>query len=62
MSEETIFVEAWRRARRPSAPPTFEAACAGDPDLRRRVEVLLRAHEQSGDLLDPPGCRTSRAR
>jgi eukaryotic-like serine/threonine-protein kinase len=29
-------------------------ACASDPELRGRVEALLLAHEQSGDLLDPP--------
>ena len=43
----------------------LESACAGDPELRRRVEALLRAHEQSGDLLDPPiqdpGPRTEHA-
>ncbi len=32
----------------------LERSCGGDLELRRRVEALLRAHEQSGDLLDPP--------
>jgi serine/threonine protein kinase/tetratricopeptide (TPR) repeat protein len=29
-------------------------ACAGNPDLRRRVEVLLQAHGESDPLLDHP--------
>jgi serine/threonine protein kinase len=29
-------------------------ACAGDEKLRRRVEILLRAHAEPDDLLDPP--------
>ncbi len=54
MSEETIFVAALERAAPAERATYLEAACAGDPDLRRRVEALLRAHDQSGDLLDPP--------
>src|SRR5262249_46228695 len=30
----------------------LDAACAGDPELRRRIESLLRAHERSSGLLD----------
>src|SRR5689334_5082972 len=29
----------------------LDRACATDSDLRRRVEVLLLAHEQAGDFL-----------
>jgi serine/threonine protein kinase/tetratricopeptide (TPR) repeat protein len=40
------------------APDAWEAyldeACAGDPELRQRVGVLLRAHEQPNSLLDHP--------
>src|SRR5437763_12799027 len=32
----------------------LDEACAGDPALRRRVEVLLRAHQQPNSLLDAP--------
>jgi eukaryotic-like serine/threonine-protein kinase len=32
----------------------LDEACAGDPQLRQRVEVLLRAHEQPNSLLDGP--------
>ena len=54
MSEETIFVAALEKATPAERAAYLDAACAGDPELRRRVEALLRAHEQSGDLLDPP--------
>src|SRR6266700_3846251 len=32
----------------------LERACAGNADLRHRVEVLLRAHENAGDFLRDP--------
>ena len=32
----------------------LDEACAGDAGLRRRVEVLLRAHQQPNSLLDGP--------
>jgi eukaryotic-like serine/threonine-protein kinase len=54
MSEETSFVAALEKATPAERAAYIEAACAGDPDLRRRAEALLRAHEQSGDLLDRP--------
>ena len=54
MSEESIFVAALEKPEPAERAAYLEAACAGDSDFRRRVEALLRAHEQSGDLLDPP--------
>jgi tetratricopeptide (TPR) repeat protein len=33
----------------------LDDACAGDVELRHRVEVLLRAHEQPNSWLDGPG-------
>jgi hypothetical protein len=53
-SEETIFVAALEKDAPAERAAYLEAACGGDDGLRRRVEALLRAHEQSGDLLDPP--------
>ena len=29
-------------------------ACAGDDELRRKVEALLRAHEQLGNFMETP--------
>ena len=54
MSEETIFETALSKTAPAERAAYLEAACAGDPELRRRVEALLRAHEQSGGLLDTP--------
>src|SRR5689334_17630563 len=48
-----IFLAA---VERPAAerPAFLDAACAGDAELRRRVEALLRAHDEPGSLLDRP--------
>ena len=54
MSEETIFLPALEKATPAERAAYLDAACGGDPGLRRRVEALLQAHEQSGGLLDPP--------
>jgi hypothetical protein len=32
----------------------LDRACAGDEDLRRNVEALLRAHDRVGDFLETP--------
>ena len=32
----------------------LDEVCRGKPELRRRVEVLLRAHEQAGAFLEEP--------
>jgi serine/threonine-protein kinase len=32
----------------------LERACAGDEELRRKVEALLEAHERAGDFLETP--------
>jgi serine/threonine protein kinase len=35
-------------------PAYLDQACAGDPSLRRRVEELLRAHEQAEGFMESP--------
>src|SRR5689334_8910221 len=53
MNEETLFHLA--REKPPAERAAFlDQACAGDPALRRRVEVLLRAHDDPASLLDRP--------
>ena len=52
MSEETIFETARSKTAPAERAAYLDAACAGDPELRRRIEDLLRAHERSGGLLD----------
>ena len=54
MREESIFLDA-REMADPGARDAFLAAqCEGDAGLRDRVEALLRADQESGDLLDAP--------
>ena len=53
MSEETIFAAALDKATPAERAAYLDKACSGDANLRKRVEDLLRAHEQVGGLLDP---------
>jgi serine/threonine protein kinase len=54
MTEETIFEVALGK-RGPAERATYlDRACAGDLDLRRRVEALLASHERAGDFLEHP--------
>src|SRR5438067_10314219 len=53
MNEETLFHLAL--AKPPADRAVFlHEACAADAALRHRVEVLLRAHDDPGSLLDRP--------
>jgi len=53
MNEETLFHVA--REKLPGERAVFlDEACVGDTALRRRVEMLLRAHDDPGSLLDRP--------
>ena len=36
-------------------PEFLERACAGDENLRHKVEALLRAHDRVGNFLEEPG-------
>jgi serine/threonine protein kinase/tetratricopeptide (TPR) repeat protein len=54
MREESIFAGALELLSPAERAEFLDKACAGDSDLRMRVEALLRADQQSGDLLDPP--------
>jgi hypothetical protein len=54
MHEESIFAAALEKRLPAQRAAYLDDACACDQDLRRRVEALLRAHDQSGDLLDAP--------
>jgi WD40 repeat protein/serine/threonine protein kinase len=53
MNEETIFEAAIQKPDPAERAAYLEGACGGDPELRRRVEALVCAHQQSGGLLDP---------
>src|SRR5437879_1837211 len=38
----------------PERAAFLDRACAGDEDLRRRIEALLRSNERAGDFLEEP--------
>jgi serine/threonine protein kinase/tetratricopeptide (TPR) repeat protein/WD40 repeat protein len=51
-----VFYEALERAAPRERAEYLERACQGRPELRARVEALLRAHQEaSGFLEEPPG-------
>jgi serine/threonine protein kinase len=55
---EDIFLAALDRATPQERAAYIEGACAGQPELLRRVRELLAAHEETQGPLDvpPPGC------
>ena len=50
-----IFLDAVEHHEPDRWPQYLDATCGDDPSLRRRVEVLLRAHARSAGLLDQLG-------
>src|SRR5262245_24391921 len=45
---KAIFLQAVEQHEPDQWPAFLDQACAGQPELRRRVEVLLRAHREAG--------------
>jgi tRNA A-37 threonylcarbamoyl transferase component Bud32 len=54
MTEETIFLSALEQATPAARAAYLDAACAGNPELRERVEGLLRSHGDPDSFLDRP--------
>ena len=54
LPEESIFAHALELASAAERAAYLEGACGANHQLRAEVEALLRAHEESGDLLDLP--------
>jgi hypothetical protein len=54
MSERDIFIAALQQPAPEQRQAFLEAACYGQPELRRQVELLLRLHEGAGSFLDRP--------
>jgi serine/threonine protein kinase/tetratricopeptide (TPR) repeat protein len=52
MTEESLFAAALERTAVADRRAFLDLACSGDPDLRRRVERLLAAHEKTLGILD----------
>jgi WD40 repeat protein/serine/threonine protein kinase len=55
MTEETLFIEASEIADPAERAAFLDRACAGDADLRGRLDKLLARHAAAGDFLGPPG-------
>src|SRR5690349_3331383 len=51
MNEEMIFLEALQRQTPLERAGYLNQVCAGKPDLRRQVDMLLRAHDKAGSFL-----------
>ncbi len=49
---KAIFLAAVEKATPAERAVFLDAACAGDPAGRRRLDALLRAHDEPGNLLD----------
>ena len=58
MNEESIFSEALQKPTPEGRAAFLDEACAGDAELRRGVELLLRAHERAGPFLQEPAAGT----
>jgi serine/threonine protein kinase/formylglycine-generating enzyme required for sulfatase activity/tetratricopeptide (TPR) repeat protein len=54
MSERAIFLTALDKNDAQERSAYLDSACAGEPALRRRVEALLKSHDDAGSFLDAP--------
>src|SRR5262249_12112876 len=54
MSERDIFIAALQKEDPAQRQAYLDLACAGQPELRRQVENLLRLHEGAGSFLENP--------
>src|SRR5262245_20287639 len=54
MQEQSVFIEALEKEDPAERAAFLERACAGDAELRRRIERLLARHEQGGSFLEAP--------
>lgn len=57
MDERAIFFEALEQEDSTGRAAYLDGACAGDPDLRLRIEALLQSHSTAGDFLDRPAAQ-----
>src|SRR5262245_58402379 len=56
-ASSAVFCAALEKATPAERAAYLDEACAGDADLRREVEVLLRAHDRPDPLLDQPAAQ-----
>src|SRR6516164_5594362 len=51
MNEESIFLQALQKQTPEDRAAFLDGACAGNAELRRSIELLLRAHHKAGPFL-----------
>jgi predicted Ser/Thr protein kinase len=51
MTEETLFADALKQPTSEARRAWLEQTCADNPELRRRLEALLRGHDDAGSFL-----------
>ena len=56
-SEKSIFLEAIEQPSASDRTAYLDAACGDNPKLREEIEVLMRAHDRTGDILDIPNAQ-----
>jgi eukaryotic-like serine/threonine-protein kinase len=54
MSERTIFLDALEKSDPSQRAALLDEACGNDPDLRQKVDRLLKAHELAGTFMSAP--------
>jgi hypothetical protein len=54
MDEASIFLEALQKTTPAERAAYLDQACAGNEELRRNVEMLLKAQAKAGDFLNQP--------
>src|SRR5215467_2359996 len=54
MSERSIFLNALDREDPADRAAYLDRACAGKPELRSRIEKMLRAHQAGSSFLEVP--------
>jgi serine/threonine protein kinase len=57
MTEREVFLGALDREGARERSAYLDAACAGRPALRQRIEALLRSHREAGDFLGVPALK-----
>jgi serine/threonine protein kinase len=58
MTERDLFVAALQKDDPAERQAYLDEACAGQPELRRQVEHLLRLHEGAGSFLEKPAAES----
>src|SRR5689334_16989834 len=49
-----VFLQAVESPSGPARAALLDSSCGDDAELRRQVEVLLKAHDDAGSFLDHP--------